>query len=228
MHGPSSTLHSNAKEMCNWAITNMKRGTHEESTILDSSSYKILWNPWFEIGENRSIGLSWFLGNYKGEATVGHGGGDTGFNTNLVLLHEKSMAVVVLCNLSPAPVQKITNAALDILLGNEPASYKKSAIIPVCRELELKGIDNAAMMWDSLVANHPEEYDFNDQLLSGIYSAINLDRPKEAEKLAELYVNILEAETIEGLTSSFEHYAQEFHENKAIHAALRVFKESLK
>ena len=29
MHGPSSTLHSNAIEMCNWAIINMKRGTHE-------------------------------------------------------------------------------------------------------------------------------------------------------------------------------------------------------
>jgi hypothetical protein len=47
------------------------------------------------------------------------------------------MAVIVLCNLSPAPVEMITNTALDILLGIEPAFHKKAAIIPVCREYEL-------------------------------------------------------------------------------------------
>ena len=121
MHGPSSTLHSNAVEMCHWAIINMKKGTRDENTILDSISYEKLWKPWFEIGGQSSIGLSWFLGKYKGETTVRHGGGDTGFNTNLVLLPERSMAVIVLCNLSPAPVEMITNTALDILLENEPA-----------------------------------------------------------------------------------------------------------
>ena len=176
----------------------------------------MLWNPWFEIDENRSIGLSWFLETYKGIATVGHGGGDTGFNTNLVLLPEKSMAVVVLCNVQPAPLGKITNAALDILLGNELSSYKKSAIIPVCKEYELKGIDNAAMMWDSLLANHPEEYDFNNQLLSGLITAIDRDRPEEAKKLSELYVKMLGEETIQGIASSFEPYAQEMPENKGM------------
>ena len=134
----------------------MKKGSHSDSTILDFSSYEMLCKPWFEIGENRSIGLSWFLENYKDEATVEHGGGDTGFSTSLVMLPEKSTAVVVLCNLSSAPVEKITNTALDMLLGKDPASYKKPAIIPVCKEHKNEGLDNAAIMWDSLAANHPE------------------------------------------------------------------------
>ena len=43
-HGPSSTLHSNALEMCNWAIINMKRGAHAGQKILEPSSYDLLWN----------------------------------------------------------------------------------------------------------------------------------------------------------------------------------------
>lgn len=228
MHGPSSTLHSSAKEMCKWALINMKKGTHKEGKILDSISYEKLWKPWFEIGKNESIGLSWFLGEYKGESTIGHGGGDTGFNTNLLILPEKSIAVVVLCNLSPAPVGKITHAAIDILLDESPASYKIPAIIPVCHEYESRGLDHATLFWDSLVLNHANEYNFNDQFLSGLVSAIDLDRPKEAERISELYVSILEDENVQGLASAFESYAQEMPENKAIQAAVRILNESIR
>jgi hypothetical protein len=66
------------------------------------------------------VGLSWFFGEYRGEKIIEHGGGDTGFRTHFVMLPDKRAAVVVLCNLIPAPVDKITYAALDFLLGYEP------------------------------------------------------------------------------------------------------------
>lgn len=75
-------------------------------------------------GKEISVVLRWFLGKYKDESTVSHGGGDTGFSTNLVLMPEKSMAVIVLCNLNSAPIFEVTNAALDILLGYDPEIYK--------------------------------------------------------------------------------------------------------
>ncbi len=227
-HGPSSTLHSSAQEMCRWAIINLERGTSQGSTILEASSYDLLWKSWFPTGEKSSVGLSWFLGSYRGEAKVEHGGGDTGFNTSLVLLPEKSMAVVVLCNLSPAPVGKISNAALDILLGYEPASYKSPAIFTVCRELGQNGPEAAADLWDSLVANHPEEYDFNAMFLSGLISAVDLDDPDEAVRMTELYTRILEPESIEGIISGLTEYLEEMPDNKALPAAIQIFKDSSK
>jgi CubicO group peptidase (beta-lactamase class C family) len=122
MHGPSSTLHSNVVEMCRWAMINLNRGTLEDQKILASNSYDQLWKPWFRTGEKSHVGLSWFIGEYRGEKTIGHGGGDTGFSTDFVMLPEKSMAVVVMCNLNPAPVGQISEAALDVLLGHDPGS----------------------------------------------------------------------------------------------------------
>ena len=120
MHGPSSTLHSSALEMCNWAITNLNRGNFQGNKILSPSSYELLWKPWAEISESEQVGLSWFLGEYRGERIIEHGGGDTGFRTHFVMLPDQRAAVVVLCNSIPAPVEEIAHSALDIILGYEP------------------------------------------------------------------------------------------------------------
>jgi CubicO group peptidase (beta-lactamase class C family) len=74
-HGPSSTLHSNVLEMCNWAMINLNRGTYEGNSILKSESYDLLWKPWFQNGEESYVGLSWFLRKFRDENTIGHSGG---------------------------------------------------------------------------------------------------------------------------------------------------------
>jgi CubicO group peptidase (beta-lactamase class C family) len=227
MHGPSSTLHSSVLEMCNWAIINLNRGTNRGSTILNSSSYETLWKPWFKTGDRGSVGLSWFLGEYRGETTIGHSGGDTGFNTNLLLLPEKSIAVVVLSNVSPAPVDLVTNAALNVILGYEIDSHQKPAIIPVSKELEQKGIVAAVAMWDSVKTNHPAQYDFNAQLFRGLYNAADSNRQKEANLLTELFVRILDEEVIEALKEEVEYFIQENPDNSAVSSALKVIEEHM-
>ncbi|MFA9454020.1 MAG: serine hydrolase domain-containing protein, partial [Candidatus Aminicenantaceae bacterium] len=195
MHGPSSTLHSNALEMCRWAIINMNRGSWEGRKILESASYDLLWKPWFPIGKEGSgeaLGLSWFLGEHRGEKTVSHGGGDTGFNTYLTILPERSMAVVVLCNTIPAPVSYLSKTALDILLGFEPEVFKPPASVPVLWELEEKGRDEAVAVWESLRLEHAEEYEFGRQQFFYMAAmSIELDRTEEGEEVIRLLREIL-------------------------------------
>jgi len=125
-HAPSSTLHSNVLEMCNWAIANMNRGEFKGKRILKSSSYDILWEPAaLNNGRTTAVGLSWFIGTYREIKTISHGGGDVGYRTNFTMLPEKSIAVVILSNCDFAPVRPVTNAVLDILLGYEPRIPKK-------------------------------------------------------------------------------------------------------
>lgn len=195
MHGPSSTLHSNALEMCRWAIINMNRGTLEGRKILGPESYDLLWKPWFPIGKKDSgeaLGLSWFIGEHRGEKTVSHGGGDTGFNTYLTILPERSMAVVVLCNYIPAPVGYLSEAALDILLGFEPKGFKPPASVPVLRALEEKGRDEAVAVWESLRREHAEEYEFGQQQFFYMAAmAIELERVEDGEEVIRLVRELL-------------------------------------
>jgi CubicO group peptidase (beta-lactamase class C family) len=220
MHGPSSTLHSNVLEMCNWAITNLQRGSFEGRQILAPSSYDVLWRPWAEVGEGKQVGLSWFLGEYRGEKSVEHGGGDTGFRTNLVMLPDKKAAVVVLCNVIPAPVKDIARSALDILFGCEPTSILPYASLPVCKILREKGLDAAVAQWDVLRSNHPDEYDFSPVGFDTLYNAMSLDKVQEAESIARLCARILPESDLKIIEDEFSTY-----QSSTAMAILRVIRE---
>ena len=124
-HGPSSTLHSNVVDMSRWAIANMNRGELGGRRILDASSYGLLWAPAVKAGVSdgrpRYIGLSWFLSDYEGYQTVSHGGRDIGYQTNLVMVPEARVAVIVLSNYSGPDdaVADVTRLALELALGSQ-------------------------------------------------------------------------------------------------------------
>jgi len=206
MHGPSSTLHSNALEMCHWAITNLNRGNFRGRRILNPSSYDLLWKPWAQVREGRQVGLSWFLEEYRGEKMVEHGGGDVGFNTYFMMLPDKQAAVVVLCNLIPAPVEAIAHSALDILLGYEPGPVLPYASLGVCKTLGEEGLDAAAAQWNSLKFNHPDEYDFGLSQFDNLYNAVSLDRVQDAESIACLCARVLPVSDLKSLQEELDGY----------------------
>lgn len=119
-HAPSSTLHSNVLEMSNWAIANMNRGTFNDKQILRESSYDLLWKPYKQLSNDRSIGLGWFTGTSGERFRIFHGGADIGFRTSLVMLPEESIAVIILANNERAITSEMADLVLEIILENEP------------------------------------------------------------------------------------------------------------
>jgi CubicO group peptidase (beta-lactamase class C family) len=194
-HGPSSTLHSNVLEMCSWAVINMNHGILGGRKILEPSSYEELWTPKVQTGAggmSKSIGLSWFLGESKGEKTISHRGRDIGFNTSFVLMPEKEIAVVVLCNFAPAPASDLSSTALDIVLGLKPQVLKPPASVLVLRTLADQGVEAAVEKWKTLKRDFPKKYDFQEQhFINPAGMAIILDRVEDAKKLAKLCLALL-------------------------------------
>lgn len=227
-HGPSSTLHSNVLEMCSWAVINMNRGILGKQKILDPSSYEELWAPKALTGArgmNKSVGLSWFIGERSGEKTISHGGGDIGFNTSFVMMPEKEIAVVVLCNFSPAPASELSSAALDIVLGLKPQELKPPASVPVLRTLADKGVEAAIEKWNILKRDFPEKYDFQEQhFINPAGMAITLDRVEDAENLAKLCLALLSEPSLNFSTRYIDSYLNTHPENKAA-AAMREIME---
>ncbi|MBU0494182.1 MAG: beta-lactamase family protein [Chloroflexi bacterium] len=220
MHGPSSTLHSNAPEMCNWAIANLNRGSFQGRQILDPASYDLLWTPRAAAGDEGQVGLSWFIGAYRGETTISHGGGDIGFETNFVMLPDRQAAVVVLCNLIPAPVDQITHAALDILLGYEPGPILPYASIVVGKTMREQGLNAAVAQWRSLQAQHPDEYDFGPAQFDSLFIATSLGKVSDAERIARLCARVLPEPDVQTIANDLARY-----DNRAAMAVLSAIRE---
>jgi CubicO group peptidase (beta-lactamase class C family) len=118
-HAPSSTLHSNAREMCRWALTNLNRGDLDGVRILQPASYDLLFKRYRETSEGNAIGLSWFHADYKGHRRISHGGGDTGYASYLALFPDQGAAVAVMANSDWAlfDIGPIIDGAADLVLG---------------------------------------------------------------------------------------------------------------
>lgn len=122
IHSPSSDLHSNVEDMARWALANMNHGELDGKRILKAQTYDTMWTPQHKLKDGRAVGISWFLSEYRGQVTVSHSGGDTGYATFLMLLPEKKAAVVLMCNcdwLGDGRTQ-VGHAALDVALGLKP------------------------------------------------------------------------------------------------------------
>jgi len=171
MHSPSSNLHSNVLDMARWAISNMNGGELEGHRILQASTHDMMWKPAHQLGgpgeDGRigAVGISWWLGVYRGTRMITHEGGDTGYRTDLVLLPDKRIAVVWMENADwAANDNSLTRAALDVALGYTPSPIRtRRTIESTLPTYQRKGID-AALNQYRMLRNGPraELYAFDE------------------------------------------------------------------
>ena len=190
MHAPSSTLHSNVIEMCQWAITNLNKGRYLTTKILDTTVYDQLWHPWTITDWGTKIGLSWFLEEHNTTPIIEHSGGDTGFSAQLILIPDSSMAIVVMINQSPSPFEIVTYGAMDILHDKKPGQYKIPAIIPFGIKMQEKGIAAAQELWQNLFDENSDVYAFNAHQINNLSrKLIRNQRTDEAMELIKFNID---------------------------------------
>jgi CubicO group peptidase (beta-lactamase class C family) len=193
-HAPSGSLHSSVLELGNWAIANLKRGVFNGKQILEPDSHALLWQPVTSLGDDDPEtleGLSWFIGRYKGYQTFSHSGGDVGFCTNMVLLPEKSIAIIVLTNTFPAPVKEISSVLLDLFLGCELQLPKPLIITRLNQVLKNQGQEAALVVYCQLMNDLPNQYDIrSEQFCDTGYILTEIKRVPEAIRILELGIKI--------------------------------------
>ena len=175
MHTPSSDLHSNVLDMTRWAIANLDGGMLDGKRFLEKSTLDRMWTASRQLrspgpDERReAIGLAWFLGQYRGHRIVSHGGGDTGYVTDLVLMPEGRKAVVWGANVDYIGQGPLTRAALDVMLGLTPKSIdaKRAAEAVLIAAYRERGLDAALEKYASIKASQADLYDLGENELNG-------------------------------------------------------------
>ncbi|MHA2248581.1 MAG: serine hydrolase, partial [Candidatus Hodarchaeales archaeon] len=127
------------------------------------------------------VGLSWFVGTHRGNRTISHSGGDVGFRTHLVLLPDRSMALVVLTNVMPAPVEVVTEAALDVMLGFETPVPRPPVLVELKKTYLEKGLEAAVEQYHHFKETQPDAHDFGaEQFFYAGYLLVEMDSARQA------------------------------------------------
>ncbi|MFO7977489.1 MAG: serine hydrolase [Bacteroidales bacterium] len=132
-------LITSVEDMAQWMIFNMNQGIHEDDTLLTAQSRNTLWNVHnsYMVSRTRDndfnrhfngYGLGWGLSDYHGRLSVGHTGGYDGMISEVRLLPEENLGVVVLTNGVMSPIGAITNYTLETFLGIEPRDWSQQML----------------------------------------------------------------------------------------------------
>ncbi len=123
-------IYSNLTDMCKWIIMQMNNGRYGEglkNQLFSEEVHEAMWSPQTIIQVSgpspynthfASYGLGWFLSDVKGYKQVTHTGGLSGIVTQVTLIPELKLGIIVLTNQqSGAAFTAITNTIKDSYFG---------------------------------------------------------------------------------------------------------------
>lgn len=151
-------IQSNLTDLAKWIIMQMNHGQYGDSLhkkLFSESVHEEMWAPQTIIHATTAppynthfaaYGLGWFLNDIKGYKQVSHTGGLAGVVTQVTLLPELKLGIIVLTNQqSGAAFVSVTNTIKDSYLG-------------------ITGMDRVKQMHDRLVKNETEAKKITDSI----------------------------------------------------------------
>lgn len=119
---------TSVEDISKWMIFNLNNGIIGNDTLLTKETRNMVWTPHNNFIVDHTVkndfdrhfsayGLGWGLSDYHGRLRVGHTGGYDGMITEVALIPDEKLGVVVLTNGMKSPIRAATNYALDKMLG---------------------------------------------------------------------------------------------------------------
>ena len=155
-------IYSNVVDMSKWIIMQMNNGKYGEGLsqkLFSEDVHNEMWSPQTIIPAYTtppynthfaSYGLGWFLSDVKGYKQVTHTGGLAGIVTQVTLLPELKLGIIVLTNQQTgAAFSAVTNTIKDSYLG-------------------VTGMDRIKQQLDRVQANEAEAKKITSEIWSGI------------------------------------------------------------
>jgi CubicO group peptidase (beta-lactamase class C family) len=155
-------IYSNITDLCRWIIMQMNNGKYGDglnSRLFSEKVHEEMWSPHTIIPVRSSTvynthfagyGLGWNLSDVKGYKQVGHTGGLAGIVTQVTLIPEIKLGIIVLTNQqSGEAFTAITNTIKDSYFG-------------------IKGVDRVKQYYESSQKNIAEAEKITDEIWKDI------------------------------------------------------------
>lgn len=193
-------IYSSVNDLSKWIIMQMNNGKYgpENKTLFSEKEHNEMWQmqtiipaktkaPYFT--HFSGYGLGWFLNDVKGYKQVSHTGGLEGIVTQVTLLPELNLGIIVLTNQqSRAAFNAITNTIKDSYLGIQSEDYVTlySNRMKANEETDDKVTTE---VWNTVAKNKKEKIKIDFDTFAGTYKDNWFGEIVLSEKKGKLYFN---------------------------------------
>jgi CubicO group peptidase (beta-lactamase class C family) len=126
---PAGSLISSPEDMAKWVAALLRNASQPEGPLVKQRTLHDLWAPQtivpisdasasrFPSTHFRAYGSGWALSDYQGRKLIAHGGGYDGMYSQVMLVPEEQLGVVVLTNSMTGYPSAATYELIDLALG---------------------------------------------------------------------------------------------------------------
>jgi CubicO group peptidase (beta-lactamase class C family) len=204
-------IYSNISDMCKWITMQMNNGKYGEGQpkqLFSEEVQRAMWSPQtiISVGDSTpynthfaSYGLGWGLSDVKGYKQVGHTGGLAGIVTQVTLIPELKLGIIVFTNQqSGEAFTAITNTIKDSYFGIKGIDRVKQY-----HEMALRALENARkitdQIWKDIELQHKNVSSVNDfSLYTGTYSDNWFGKVKISVKNGRLWFDSVRSPKLTG------------------------------
>lgn len=147
--GPAASLNSSVRDMAEWIRLQLGRGTYKGKRVFSAATSRTMWSPHTITGPVSEqaerfnptrhfnlYGLGWGLNDYHGRKVASHGGVLDGMISQVAMMPEENLGVVVLTN-SETPLASImVNKIFDVYLGVARRDWSAELLAQVKQDRE--------------------------------------------------------------------------------------------
>ena len=131
--GPAGSINSSIHDMLPWLRLNLNKGKHGERRIVNAATLADIHSPQMATGaavERPEVSqgtycLGWVIAAIRGHRTLVHGGGIDGFTTQVAILPDDGLGVVIFANMNGTACPSVVlGHAVDRVLGLKPIDWR--------------------------------------------------------------------------------------------------------
>jgi CubicO group peptidase (beta-lactamase class C family) len=177
-------IYSNISDLCKWIMMQMndgKYGDKQEYQLFSKDVHETMWTLQTSIPVRSGApyythfygyGLGWFLSDVCGYKQVAHTGGLGGMVTQVTLIPEKKLGIIVLTNQQSGEAFKtITNTIKDTYLGQKRIDWNKQYSMLVDQEIQ-----NAKKITDAIWKDVEQHENNAAQSTASLYTGSYTDK----------------------------------------------------
>lgn len=174
-------IYSSVNDLSKWAIMQMNKGKYgsENKSLFSEKEHNEMWQMQTIIPANTKApyfthfsgyGLGWFLSDVKGYKQVGHTGGLEGIVTQVTLIPELQLGIIVLTNQQAgAAFSAITNTIKDSYLGVTSEDYV-TVYSNRIKASEATADQVTDDVWAAVAKNKKEKFKIDFNTFTGSYT----------------------------------------------------------